>query len=110
MDSSLSWPAGRQASQPGRVAAIRLEGELSESDAEGEISGEVVRWVTPGDMAGGDRAGGWEAIEGQAGKRNRFGMVVKFISLRWLSTKLIKCPTVKMETLYYWRCCPPDVF
>ena len=45
MDSSLSWPAGRQASQPGRVAAIRLEGELSESDAEGEISEEVVRWV-----------------------------------------------------------------
>ena len=77
MDSSLSWPAGRQASQPGRVAAIRLEGELSESDAEEEISGEVVRWVTPGDMAGGDRAGGWEGIEGQAGKRNRFGMVSK---------------------------------
>ena len=64
---------------------------------------EVVRWETPGDMAGGDGAGGWEGIEGQAGKRNRFGMAVKIISLRWLSRKLIKCPTVKMETLYYWR-------
>ena len=79
MDSSLSWPAGRQASQPGRVAAIRLEGELSESDG-GDI-GEVVSWVTPGDMAGGDGAGGWEGIEGQAGKRNRFGMVVKIIEM-----------------------------
>ena len=36
--ASVGQQAGRQASQPGRVAAIRLEGELSESDG-GDIGG-----------------------------------------------------------------------
>ena len=105
--ASVGQQAGRRVS---RAESQPSGWKVSCQNLMGEISGEVVRWVTPGDMAGGDGAGGWEGIEGQAGKRNRFGMVVKFISLRWLSRKLIKCPTVKMETLYYWRCCPPDVF
>ena len=84
--ASVGQQAGRRVS---RAESQPSGWKVSCQNLMPEISGVVVSWVTPGDMAGGDGAGGWEGIEGQAGKRNRFGMVVKFISLRWLSRKLI---------------------
>ena len=107
--ASVGQQAGRRVS---RAESQPSGWKVSCQNLMSEISGEVVRWVTPGDMAGGDGAGGWEGIEGQAGKRNRFGMVVKLISLRWLSTKLIKCPTVKSGDfiLLAVKCRPPDGF
>ena len=87
--ASVGQQAGRRVS---RAESQPSGWKVSCQNLMGEISGEVVRWVTPGDIAGGDGAGGWEGREGQAGKRNRFGMVVKITEMAFYKTyKVSNC-------------------